>query len=307
MSNTSRIFGIVLLVTAICVLLTSCQTHLSDVRTAQERYSGEGFRLMIPRCVSVKETERADYILYTFTSEGKGILGAYVGNQPNFLFEDRAIGPESITQLNGLPCKRVQARKQDGTLRTEVLTRFPRDRGWPMYIHFWYGSLEPEAKAMAEGIIASIAPQAEGAQAFSFPDPGGPDFPPVPRRTEDIIAEMERKLEEMKKQQGMTEEVKNLEAELKMRKDIHRQAEEVSRMAREEPEKWQQERERLNEEVQRGLISLTEGDLWEMKWQQGMTEEVKECETYLEQLKEEYRLAQEKKRKSTEGGIREMP
>ena len=83
-------------------------TQAGEQQMAQ--YSG-GFRLTIPSRVCVQRTEPADFVSYSFTNEGKSILLAYVGNQPNFLFVYHAIGPETIAQLNGLACKRVQCQK----------------------------------------------------------------------------------------------------------------------------------------------------------------------------------------------------
>lgn len=200
----------------------------SDERKMSE-YSGEGFKLMVPRGVRIERRMPADFVTYNFTRQNEAILHAYVGNQPNLMSDGRATGPESILQINGMPCKRVQAQGRNGILYTEVLIRFPRDRGWPTYIHFRYDDIKPESRAIAESIIRSVKAQSAGTQPAHFPDEGASDFPPPRRSMEDVIEDMTQRIEELKKQKGMTEEVKELEAKLEMMKDIHRQAEEKNR------------------------------------------------------------------------------
>jgi hypothetical protein len=260
----------VLLAWGVLSLVASCRSDSPRALGAQMPYTGEGFRVMIPLDMRVQKAEPMDFIRYSFVLEGKSILDAYVGNQPNILFGDPAVGAESIARVNGLPCKRLQSKKADGSIRTEVLICFPRSYGWPAYIHFWHGPLEPESSRLAEAIIASLQPQqTQGVSLSRSPNAEGPDFPPTPVNSEKISPETEE-----------------------------------PPISAEEKAKREQEIDQRNEEIQASIITLMEQDL--EKERPGLTaKEIKEWEACITQEKERLRLLKEEHRRNREHAMQE--
>jgi hypothetical protein len=208
MSHMLRTLGIALLVTTICLSLTSCQQHVSSTPAPDENelYSGTGFTLSHARTISiVKHPSMADFDIYTFLYQGCPILSAYVGNQPDFIYDSKSVLAKSKGVVNGMLCARVQIQQSSAEpVRTHVLFKFPPDRGWPMYMHFWYADLPPDLQAVAEDVIGSLRPRNEGAEILP---PGvviGADleFPPQ-RATQELL---EKRLQEVKESVRMARE-----------------------------------------------------------------------------------------------------
>jgi hypothetical protein len=167
MSNPLRIFGTALLVTTVCLFLTSCQRHLTDTPApdAKEQYSGEGFTLLYPRTVNVvKDSRGHDFDIYRFIYQGCLVLNAYVGNNPDFPSDSQAITSKSQGVTNGLRYTRIQIPRGGGPGGVHVLLEFPPDRFWPTYMHCWYAEFPPQLREMAEGIVNSVKPQQAGTE-----------------------------------------------------------------------------------------------------------------------------------------------
>jgi hypothetical protein len=166
MSNTSRMCGTALVVTAVCLFLASCQRHLSSAPApdAKEQYSGEGFALLYPPTVSVvKDSRGHDFDIYRFVYQGWPVLNAYVGNHPSFPSDGQTIGSKSQGVINELKYTRVQI-PTGGPGYVHVLIEFPLDRLWPNYMHFWYADLSPQLREIAEDIISSVKAQQAGTE-----------------------------------------------------------------------------------------------------------------------------------------------
>ena len=82
-------------------------------------------------------------------------LGIYVGNHPNYPSIKKE-GKHEIAESKLGNVETISEWKGDKLLRKELKIRSPDDKGWPQYLHVFYGDDEGNTVMVAERIVVSL-------------------------------------------------------------------------------------------------------------------------------------------------------
>ena len=147
------------ILTVVLVFLVGCQKSQVTMKT----YTGEGFLVRIPESVDVsKTTPVQDFNVYEFRQQGKVILYAYAGNQPDFPSERLKGCRETAGAFKGFPQRVVEKKSGADAISKDVLMDFSRKTEWPQFVHFWYVENPARMATLADEIIASTEFSARG-------------------------------------------------------------------------------------------------------------------------------------------------
>jgi len=137
------------------LICCSCESLLNQTKS-NDRFTGDGFYWVLKDEIKIEKSTSVDFIVYDFLYDDKVILGAYVGNHPDFpsleVPEDKEIRNIKINCLN---TQIISWQDDKGSENQEVLIEFSQYRSWPAYIHFWYYQLPPRFSTISDSIIFS--------------------------------------------------------------------------------------------------------------------------------------------------------
>lgn len=152
-ASRGMLFGRICLAGMIALAFVLC----GDVAARTQEFTAfdlEGVTLQLPKGVTTKKTDRADFVLYYFTRKDHQILFAYVGGHPSFPLNAPKDTREQKGKVNGMTTRTVLWRGPKGGSNRETLVATGRE-DFARYVHFVYSELTDAEVKEVDAMIAS--------------------------------------------------------------------------------------------------------------------------------------------------------
>lgn len=154
----SRVWATLYLILTIFLAFGVPSRASAEVATWPYEFAYIHYIVLTPPNMQVNRAQKADFDLYTFFQNGRPILHAYVGNNPNFpLLSNEHVFSKNRDPINELNAKTIlYQHTSDGSSKEILVTLRLVSNTCCRYVHFYYHNDSRSEAALADSIIGSL-------------------------------------------------------------------------------------------------------------------------------------------------------